>query len=57
MEDSTIRLIYNCMHDHSLKMINSTAKTLNDGITENAKNAYLQNATNQGKDIEWELNI
>lgn len=57
MEDSTIELIFNCMHDHSLKMINSTAKTLNDGITENAKNAYLQNATNQGKDIEWELNI
>ena len=50
MEDSTIELIYHCMHDHSLKMINSTAKALNDAITENAKNVYLEE--NQGKDIE-----
>ena len=36
LEDSSVSLIYNCMNDHSLPLINQTAQSMHDGVIKDA---------------------
>jgi len=57
MEDHSIHLTWHCMHDHSMHLINQTAKNIHEGIIKDAKTFNGLEKLMNFEDLDFESTV